>query len=287
MESQEEFKHRHAVELKEFEKKSSRIRAGVPKKDRSMKQRVNEEIEEQRKALLSRQAQELKEAGVTPDAAAADNADVPPDAQADPDDAAGPKLSKKEKRRRAKEAKDLEEEARSKVEKAAAGPSEREIETAALTRVLHPLGLTIHHIKPDGNCLFSSVSHQLKINSSGSGGAGGVLSAKQLREATAAHIRGNPGEYFPFITAADFEGGGEGNVTMDEYCENLAKPSVWGGQVEIRAMTEVLDVPVEVYAADMPVLKMGPTGGDKAPLRLSYHRKYYGLGEHYNSVVPD
>jgi OTU domain-containing protein 6 len=46
-----------------------------------------------------------------------------------------------------------------------------------------------------------------------------------------------------------------------------------------------------VYSATAPVLKMGEefsepggAGGGTGPLRLSYHKHYYALGEHYNSI---
>ena len=81
----------------------------------------------------------------------------------------------------------------------------------------------------------------------------------------------------------------------------------WGGQPEIRALTEVLKRPVEIYRAaeKKPMVMTGGAEGGSEPLRVrcvshswveigfhgvefefSYHLKYYALGEHYNSVVP-
>ena len=84
-----------------------------------------------------------------------------------------------------------------------------------------------------------------------------------------------------------------------------------GGQLEIQALSRALQQSIVVYSADSPVLSMGPedqghereevgaragTGveaeeGDagrrrRPPLRVSYHKHYYALGAHYNSVVP-
>ena len=70
----------------------------------------------------------------------------------------------------------------------------------------------------------------------------------------------------------------------------MASTASWGGQIEIQALSDALRTPVEVYAADQPVLVMGElyggaNGSGLQPLRVTYHRKYYTLGEHYNSVV--
>jgi len=70
----------------------------------------------------------------------------------------------------------------------------------------------------------------------------------------------------------------------------MASTASWGGQIEIQALSDVLRTPVEVYAADQPVLVMGElyggaNGNGLQRLRVTYHRKYYTLGEQYNSGV--
>ena len=72
--------------------------------------------------------------------------------------------------------------------------------------------------------------------------------------------------------------------------------SEWGGELEIQALSRCLRESVLVYSADAPELRMSPEGpggageeGDadrRPPLRISYHKHYYALGAHYNSVVP-
>ena len=78
----------------------------------------------------------------------------------------------------------------------------------------------------------------------------------------------------------------------------------WGGQLEIRAISDILHIPVYIYDANAPVLKMGEeylytnnTGSSnsdsssdssdiaKRVINLTFHRHYYSLGEHYNSAV--
>lgn len=72
------------------------------------------------------------------------------------------------------------------------------------------------------------------------------------------------------------------------YCDAVEseKSAVWGGQTELSALAASLDVCIWVYEMGVPVLKMGEGEIKGSPLRVSYHRHYYALGEHYNSVHP-
>ena len=86
---------------------------------------------------------------------------------------------------------------------------------------------------------------------------------------------------------------------FDLYCRKMEDSSgvEWGGQLEIRAISDVLHIPVYIYDANAPVLKMGEeylytnsSGGDSSDIvnrviNLTFHRHYYSLGEHYNSAV--
>jgi OTU domain-containing protein 6 len=97
-------------------------------------------------------------------------------------------------------------------------------------------------------------------------------------------------------------------ATFEEYVHNVRSTSVWGGQLELRALSEGLKRPIVVFSAESPPLIMGaeylaPTriqdsgvssSGNSddddwdvnSALLLSFHRQYYALGEHYNSVIP-
>ena len=63
----------------------------------------------------------------------------------------------------------------------------------------------------------------------------------------------------------------------------------WGGQIEIRALSECLQRVIYIYEANAPVIKMGEEHHNRysteEPIRLTYHKHYYALGEHYNSVT--
>ena len=105
-----------------------------------------------------------------------------------------------------------------------------------------------------------------------------------LRAMAAAHMRAHADDFAPFL----------GMLPDDPeyavYCDKVASvaDAEWGGQLEIRALCFCLGRKMEVYAADSPVLTMGEEAATdgRPPLKLAFHRHYYALGEHYNSVVP-
>lgn len=69
------------------------------------------------------------------------------------------------------------------------------------------------------------------------------------------------------------------------YCDAIETTGVWGGQPEILALSQALNVPIWVIQSGSPPVKIGEENKGK-PLLISYHRKMYGLGEHYNSLWP-
>lgn len=89
-------------------------------------------------------------------------------------------------------------------------------------------------------------------------------------------------EFAPFCeytdTAPDFAG----------YVDRVRNSAEWGGHLELRALSIALNRPFVVYSAQsMEPLRIEETTHKEntEPIRLSYHLKYYALGEHYNKVV--
>lgn len=61
----------------------------------------------------------------------------------------------------------------------------------------------------------------------------------------------------------------------------------WGGQLELGALAQALKKHIVVYSASGPDVEMGKEYvSENLILRISFHRHAFGLGEHYNSVVP-
>jgi OTU domain-containing protein 6 len=97
------------------------------------------------------------------------------------------------------------------------------------------------------------------------------------------YIRQNPDEFAPFI------GCSPDDPEFESYCEKVASEvkAEWGGQVEIKALSECLKRPIYVYSSNAPLLKTGAEFENESslPVKISFHRHLYTLGEHYNSVV--
>ena len=89
----------------------------------------------------------------------------------------------------------------------------------------------------------------------------------------------------------------------DTYCTNVANSNEWGGHVELQALSRALHTQIIVYQVGQAPLVFGGDSHDtgthahtdndgatarnaRRRLTVSYHRQYYVLGEHYNSVVP-
>ncbi len=102
---------------------------------------------------------------------------------------------------------------------------------------------------------------------------------KELRKIAAMHIEQNAEEYAPFLGLTPSE--------VSDYCRKISSDTLaeWGGQVELKALSESLQREIHIYAANSPVVRMGCYDGAK-PLRLAFHRHYFALGEHYNSIIP-
>lgn len=74
---------------------------------------------------------------------------------------------------------------------------------------------------------------------------------------------------------------------FEQYCLSIRDTAVWGGEPEILALSRAYNVPIHVVQAGTPpVVVHNPVGApnagdatDKRAVKISYHRKMYGLGE--------
>ncbi|CAH9095037.1 unnamed protein product [Cuscuta epithymum] len=176
--------------------------------------------------------------------------------------------------------------------------SDRAIEDEKLVKKLGPLGLTVNQIKPDGHCLYRAVEDQLSIQSRGAC----PYTYLELRQMAAGYMRKHSSYFLPFFLSEKVGGslGHDDSVLkrFEDYCGEVESTAVWGGQLELGALTHVLKKHVVIYSGSFPDVEMGkeyynndePNGGTSSfgpdSILLSYHRHAYGLGEHYNSVVP-
>lgn len=275
---------RHGEERTALKKKYERIRSGIPRKDKVGRERAAEDAAAEEKTLLEAQAVERKDHGITDE-------DVRELAKISiADDASGQKEptettqgeSKAARRRRKKAEQEAEVQRRIGREKAKTGKSMKAVELEAIEDQLKTKNLRIHPIAADGHCLYSAIAHQMNVQDIPSSVPASV---EGLRNAAADHLLQHRDEFIPFVDGVNGD-----DAAFEGYCEQLRNTAAWGGQIELSVLATVLSTPIEVYAADLPVVKMGNSqSGDNTDcsvLRVSFHRRYLGLGEHYNSVVP-
>ncbi|KAJ7523126.1 hypothetical protein O6H91_18G038800 [Diphasiastrum complanatum] len=172
--------------------------------------------------------------------------------------------------------------------------SSRLVEDYKLEKKLQPLGLTSKEIKPDGHCLYRAVEHQLSLYSP----ICPQYSYQQLRGLAASYMRAHAEVFLPFLGA---DGTDEEKIDesldnkFSRYCSEVESSASWGGQLELEALAHSLKKHIVVFSTDLPDVEMGKeykeesaedNKSSKPTIRLSYHRHAFGLGEHYNSVVP-
>ncbi|RWS04152.1 OTU domain-containing protein 6B-like protein [Dinothrombium tinctorium] len=186
------------------------------------------------------------------------------------------KISKARRKREKKQQQERERRERIAKEEAESGDSIRTLEEQKLNSLLSDRGLTVYEIPSDGDCMYKAIEHQLSFRNL-------KFSMQELRRKAAAILRERKDEFLPFLTSRETN-----DLMTDEefekYCDEIANTKAWGGQVELKALSYFLKIPIEVCQASGPSIKIGEECGG-TPLILSYHRHAYHLGEHYNSVV--
>jgi len=155
-------------------------------------------------------------------------------------------------------------------ENANAGPSLKDLEQKRMDELyLAPRGLRIIDISADGHCLYRAVAYQL----------GGENDFWKVRGLCADELKSSESEFSPF---AEFED------SYDNYVDRVRSSAEWGGQLELQCLAKALKRQIIVYCAESSPLEIGSiVDNDQDPIRLSYHKHYYALGEHYNAVVSD
>ncbi|KAJ2590971.1 OTU protein [Coemansia sp. RSA 1285] len=292
----EELATRHRKEKKDLIAHITAIKRLVPKGDKHRKKEAAVEIAALEKELSERHAAEIK---AMDEATNTEPSDAPShdndmshgenglqSSQAEDEDQSrsteavarhGGKKNKAKMRlqRRAEEMKRMQE----KAEREAEGMvDETAIEAEAISRLVASEGLSVKEIRPDGHCLYSAVADQLSTYH-------GQPSATylEMRKRTAEYMRTNQDDFLPFM--AHGSGAAFSEADFADYCNAVENTADWGGHQEIAALSRTLRLPIHIYQTGTPVLRIGDDEySTDHPIRLSYHRRAYGLGEHYNSL---
>ncbi|KAK7114801.1 deubiquitinase OTUD6B-like [Littorina saxatilis] len=294
MADRDEILARHKTEKKDLQGECLRLKHGVPKGDKKRKKEVTEQIAQLEAEQAARHKQELQELDASNDAEVDGTAEAlsklsaagagDEDGEKDENDeelegASSQQQSKKpsraQKRRDKKTAKDRERDVRVKEAAITNLQGPRHQENLKLQALLLQRGLKIHQIPSDGNCMYNAVKHQVNQR-------GHRETNESLRQKTADLMRSKQDDFLPFLTHPE-TGDPYTPEKFEQYCEEVATTTAWGGHLELRAMSEALSMPMEVVQAEGPKVTVGEEYSG-TPVTLVYHRHALGLGEHYNSV---
>lgn len=282
METSEELMARqHRKEKKDLQAKIQSMKNAVPKNDKKRRKQMTEEIAKLEADLNQKHEEELKQLKCAPDVKleqVINNVEALTVQNEVQLESKQPRVTKAQKRRDKKAAQEKERQGRIAEAEVENLLGARHQESLKLALKLSQQQLQIKEISSDGHCLYRAIEDQLAQRSV----SGGAMNVKELRCRTAEHMRSHAEDFLPFLVNPD-----TGDLfTTDEfekYCIDVEHTAAWGGQLELRALTHVLQLPVEVVQADSATINIGEEYNDK-PITLVYMRHAYGLGEHYNSV---
>lgn len=143
---------------------------------------------------------------------------------------------------------------------------EFEFDLDAFNAVLRKRQLYVRDVTGDGSCLFRATSDQL---------CGNENLHRELRARATKYMRDHPDSFAPFIDSS--------TISFEEYVEEMSRDNVWGGNLELQALSMALVLDVRIHQLGAPVYDIKNNHGRKerepTPIHLSYHD-----GQHYASV---
>ncbi|KAJ3168575.1 OTU domain-containing protein 6B [Geranomyces variabilis] len=164
------------------------------------------------------------------------------------------------------------------AEEAANSVNTKEVEDEAIAELLAPMNLRVKQIPPDGHCMYSAIADQLGVHAGDH-----TKTYKEMRTLAAGFLRSHPDDFIPFLVNSN------GDMFTNEefalYCNEVEGSAAWGGQTELQALARALGRPIHIVQAGTPTLVVGEQFTSE-PLFVSYHKHAYGLGAHYNSLLP-
>jgi|LauGreSBDMM110SN_4_FD.fasta_scaffold25647_2 OTU domain-containing protein 6 len=278
--NEEEMTRKHNKEKKELEGKIRALTKTIKKSNRSQVETQIIQLEYALKEKHMKESNELEEFLLHNKPSIDDSAALAVDGESNVDSeiveetselSEAEKIKQKKAKAKAKKdkkvAKQIENDRLLEEQRQNAGPSMRQIELDQMNALLARENLIVKEVISDGNCLYHAIADQLD----------GKYNYLQLRKLAADYMREHEEDFAPFL---DLDG------TYEEYIQSVASPTaaVWGGQVEVRAIANKIERTIFIYDTQLPLITMGPSSADP-PVRLTFHRHYYTLGEHYNSVT--
>ncbi|KAK2195252.1 bifunctional OTU domain/Papain-like cysteine peptidase superfamily [Babesia duncani] len=163
------------------------------------------------------------------------------------------------------------------------GADLNKIEYEAISHAASAANLKIFKILGDGNCLFRAIQHQLKhVHECTDDPGVPLLDHESLRKMSVQCLLKNRSMYEVFVVNS------EDSCTDEDaymaYCKKMAKEGEWGGDIEIKALSQELCCSIAVYT-DQPQPIVYGNENCKFTLNISFHKHAYAIGGHYNSLV--
>ncbi|KAL2649629.1 hypothetical protein R1flu_017757 [Riccia fluitans] len=298
-ETRSEMLARHQKEIKELQNKEIGMKKAASKgskaEQKAKKKLAEEEVARLDTKLKARHVKELASLGIRVDEKEVNSIEVKVKAIAGvslngPSASQKPSKGQKWRDRRAQQEAEREQRIQEEQNNIV---SQRVLEEQQLEAKLGPLGYTLKEIKSDGHCLYRAVEDQIALHPELV-----QYSYQELRRLAASYMRTHPEVFMPFIGAESPEGEKPGDTLQtkfERYCGEVETTAAWGGQLELGALSHALRKHIVVCSATLPDVEMGKEYKEDhlegAPtlnpsIRVSYHRHAFGLGEHYNSVIP-
>ncbi|KAF3936474.1 hypothetical protein ABW19_dt0208180 [Dactylella cylindrospora] len=199
-----------------------------------------------------------------------------------PSTSTGPKKPNRQKARLARRAAQIEEATAQAQQEASTQPNLRALEAERMKILFQENGLIEVQIPPDGHCLYSAFAVGLESAGIPLSPSSSLSDAKpqrgytHTRKAAGDYITSHPDDFIPFL---------EEGATLEDHVYKVTSTAEWGGQMELLALAREYGVTVKVVQAQgKGVTVMNEEGGGKGDVWLAYHRRGYGLGEHYNAL---
>jgi hypothetical protein len=138
------------------------------------------------------------------------------------------------------------------------------VQELEMRRKLNAAGLRVHHVDPDGNCLFRAFASQL---------LGDEEKHHELRDACCGYIENEEPDFFS---------GFLDDESLTNYVHEMRNPGTWGTQLEIVALCKRYHVDCVIFRPDGLHYRIEcdkPDNEDVRILMISHHDE-----EHFNEV---
>ena len=272
---------KHKQQKKELQSKIQALKKSVTKGDKKKKKEIDVEIELLEKNFEEKCKLDLEnfenekitkpQESIQPEELNSSSSDIMPEMSS--------KSSKAKKRKEKKEKCETERENLLNLQEIENKKGPAFLELTKINEKLKLKGLKMKDVVSDGNCMYYALADQLRKHSLSN------KNCEQLREITCNYMLKNPDEFLPYLT--NEEGDILDEKKYEEYCLKVRDTLAWGSQVELKALSDALNLMIEVVQGDGPDMVIGKTNEiNKSRLVITFHRHMLSSC-HFNSTEDD